>query len=258
MEIELKKDERVDDLQFKGLKIIQNATKFCFGTDAVLLSHFVRVGRGEQVVDLGTGTGIIPILLAGRSKARRIYGVEIQPDMAEMASRSVMLNNLGDRVEIIQGDLKECPRILGKSRFNLVVSNPPYKKLGSGMINRQDAMAASRHEILCTLEDVLRTAGSLLVSEGRFAMVHRTQRLMDILTGMRDLNLEPKRIRLIHPNMKKPPNLVLIEAVRNGKPDLKWEPPLFVYDLEGNFTPELKQIYRGDYVLRVPLKRDKK
>ncbi len=243
MEVQLGEFERIDDLQFKGLKIIQNTKKFCFGTDAVLLSHFAGVKKGDKVVDLGTGTGIIPILLAGRSKDLEIIGVEIQPDMAEMANRSVKLNKLESRVRIISGDLKEAPAMLGQRGYTLVVSNPPYKKAGSGIVNPYDSKAIARHEILCTLEDILSVASKLLVVGGRFAMIHQTDRLMDILMGMRQYKLEPKRIRLIHPNQNKAPNLVLIEATLQGRPYLKWMPPLFIYNEKGQYTEELLEIY---------------
>lgn len=235
--------ERIDDLQFKGLKIIQNIDKFCFGMDAVLLSHFANARKGEQVVDLGTGTGIIPILLSGRSEARKIYGVEIQPDMADMARRSVFLNGLQDRIEIVTGDLRESPYYLGAGKFQLVVSNPPYKKAGSGLINPSDSKAIARHEIFCTLEDVLDAAKKLLAHRGRLAMVHRPERLMDILYGMRQRGLEPKRVRLVHGTVDKAPSMVLIEAVKGGKPHLVWMPPLIVYDDKGIMTDEVREIY---------------
>ncbi len=246
MEIVLRENERIDDLQFKGLKIIQNTKKFCFGMDAVLLSHFADVRKGDRVVDLGTGTGIIPILLAGRNEVDRVYGIEIQSEMAEMAQRSVKLNHLEDKIKIIEADLKEAPAYLGKGKFDLVICNPPYKKLGSGLLNPHDSKAIARHELLCSLQDVLEAAGKLLVNGGRFAMVHQTDRLVEILYGMREVKLEPKRIRLIHPSAEKPPNLMLIEGVRNGKPHLKWMPSLFVYDRDGNYTEEIKRIYAGE------------
>ncbi|HHU48110.1 MAG: tRNA1(Val) (adenine(37)-N6)-methyltransferase [Caldicoprobacterales bacterium] len=243
MEIRLKEFERIDDLQFKGLRIIQNTKKFCFGTDAVLLSHFAGIRKKDKVVDLGTGTGIIPILLAGREQDACFYGVEIQSDMVEMANRSVRLNNLESRMRILKADLKEAPEILGKGRFTLVVSNPPYKKANSGIRNSQENKAIARHEILCVLEDILASASKLLCTGGRFAMVHRPDRMMDILMGMRQYRLEPKRIRMVHPQAHKAPILVLIEGVLNGKPYLNWMPPLIVYDQNMQYTNELKEIY---------------
>jgi len=243
MDVRIGEFERVDDLQWKGLKIIQNTKKFCFGTDAVLLSHFAGIRKNDRVVDLGTGTGIIPILLAGREEHARIIGVEIQEDMVEMAARSIQLNDLQHRVEIIAGDIKDAPDMLGKGRFSLVVSNPPYKKAGSGIHNPEDHLAIARHEILCTLEDVLSAASRLLEVGGRFAMVHRPERIIDIIAGMRRFRLEPKRIRMVHSHMNKPPKLVLIEAVLHGRPFLNWLPPLYIYDDEFNYTDELKEIY---------------
>lgn len=235
--------ERIDDLQYKGLRIIQDRRKFCFGTDAVLLSQFADIRRGDRVVDLGTGTGIIPILLAGRVEDARITGLEIQPDSVALAQRSVALNNLGVRVRIVHGDIRNSGEILGKNKYSLVISNPPYRKVGSGLINPSDSKALARHEILCTLEDVLASAAVLLESGGRFAMIHQTDRLVDIIYGMRRLKLEPKRIRLVHPKAGKPPNLVLIEGMLHGRPYLKWLPPLFVYGENGDYTEEMKRIY---------------
>lgn len=248
MDICLGENERIDDLQFKGLRIIQNTQKFCFGTDAVLLSHFAAIKKGDKVADLGTGTGIIPILLAGRMPDAQISAIEIQPDMVEMARKSVILNGLESRITIFEGDIKQAAVTLGKSKYTLVVSNPPYKKAGSGIVNPHDSKAVARHEILCTLDDILTAASSLLVAGGRFAMIHQTDRLMDILMGMREHRLEPKRIRLIHPQQSKPPNLVLIEAALYGKPHLQWLPPLFIYDQYGRYTDELLGIYHIDTV----------
>ncbi|MGB4367683.1 MAG: tRNA1(Val) (adenine(37)-N6)-methyltransferase [Caldicoprobacterales bacterium] len=243
MDVMIKENERVDDLDFKGLKIIQDPKSFRFGMDAVLLSHFAKPRPGDKVVDLGTGTGIIPILMAGRNMDAKFYGIEIQPSMADMAKRSVALNDLEDRIEIIEGDLKESPHYLGTRRYQLVTANPPYKKVGTGLINPNQAKAVARHEILCSLDDVLMTAAKLLVMGGRLAMVHRPNRLTDILLGMKEYGLEPKNIRLVYPNLKKSPNMVLIEAVLGGRPYLSWMPPLIVFKDNGEFTDELKAIY---------------
>lgn len=243
MGIGLKEFERIDDLQFKGLKIIQDPRKFCFGTDAVLLSHFAGIRKGDVVADLGTGTGIIPILLAGRSEDARITGLEIQPDMADMARRSIELNDLEGRVKIVEGDIKHAPELLGRNRYTLVVSNPPYKKSGSGKVNPSDCIAVARHEILCTLEDVVEAASVLLVPYGRFAMVHQSDRLADIIWAMRKASLEPKRVQMVHPRPLKPPNLVLIEGMKHSRSHLKWLPPLYVYDENGQYTEELIEIY---------------
>ena len=239
----IRESERIDDLQFKGLRMIQNKNKFCFGTDAVLLSHFAGVRKGDKVVDLGTGSGIIPILLAGRMEEARITGLEIQPDMAEMANRSIRLNQLESRVSIICGDLKDASAMLGKGKFSLVVSNPPYKKAGSGFPNPQDHLAIARHEVCCTLGDVLNSASELLRPGGRFAMVHRPERMVDIIQGMRKAHLEPKRIRMVHTQINKAPCLMLVEAILQGKPYLNWMPPLIIQDENNQYTDELKEIY---------------
>ncbi len=235
--------ERLDDLQYKGLRIIQDTRKFCFGVDAVLLSHFADIKMGDRVVDLGTGTGVLPILLAGRMPDAEIYGVEIQPDMVEMANRSIRLNGLESHVRIQAGDLKKAPDALGKNRFTLVVSNPPYRKAGSGAVNPRDAKAIARHEILCTLDDVLAAASGLLAPGGRLAMIHQADRLTDILTGMRQHRLEPKRICTVYPQPGKAPNRILVEAERFGKSPLRWLPPLFIYQENGQYTKELMEIY---------------
>lgn len=239
----LKEHERLDDLQIGGYKLIQDREKFCFGIDAVLLSDFATAKAGDRVIDMGTGTGVIPILLAAKTDAYRIIGVEIQEAMVEMAGRSVALNNLGDRVSIIHGDISTGLEELGKGKWDVVVSNPPYKKRGSGLLNPESGKAIARHEILCTLDDVLKTGAGLLRDRGRFFMIHRPDRLIDILVGMRGVGLEPKRIRLVHPYIGKAPNLLLIEGVLGGRPYLKWMPPLYVYDSKGNYTDEICRIY---------------
>jgi tRNA1(Val) A37 N6-methylase TrmN6 len=238
-----KEGERLDDLQFEGLRILQNPKGFCFGTDAVLLSHFAVLKKGDRAADLGTGTGIVPILLAGRAKDITITGLEIQGPVAEMARRSIELNGLAKRISVITGDIRDWKTVLGSTRYTLVLSNPPYKKAGSGRINRADGKAVARHELLCTLEDVLEAAAGLLISGGRFAMVHRPERLMDILIGMRAVKLAPKRMQLVHPRLGSAPSLVLVEGVYQGRPALHWMPPLFIYDASGAYTEEMRAIY---------------
>ena len=243
MEYVLKEGERLDDLQIKGYKIIQNRTKFCFGMDAVLLSSFASVRAGDRVIDLGTGTGMIPILIAAKTKADSITGVELQYDMVDMARRSVALNGLENRISIVHGDITTGLEELDRAKWDVVVSNPPYKKMGSGLVNPKDSKAIARHELMCTLDDVLKTASKLLKFGGRFSMVHRPDRLMDILIGMREVQIEPKRIRLIHPFIDKAPNLILIEGVLGGKPYIEWLPPLYVYDEIGAYTKEIRCMY---------------
>ncbi|MGI6685384.1 MAG: tRNA1(Val) (adenine(37)-N6)-methyltransferase [Bacillota bacterium] len=237
--------ERIDDLLWRNLKIIQNPDWFCFSLDAVLLSAFATLRPGDLVVDLGTGTGVIPILLNARYKKTNICGLEIKPEVAEMAQRSVILNGLTDHIVIRVGDIKSAAEMLGKGRYDLVVSNPPYALVGSGKISFSSIKAAARSEILCTLEDVVREASLLLNSEGRFALVHRPTRLADIISLMRNYRLEPKRMRLVYPGPEKEPNLVLIEGIKNGKRDVQVLPPLFVYQKTGVHSEEMKAIFQG-------------
>ncbi|MCX7749449.1 MAG: tRNA1(Val) (adenine(37)-N6)-methyltransferase [Clostridia bacterium] len=243
MEIQLKPNERIDDLQYKGLCLIQKKDGFCFGVDAVLLANFADVKKDDHVIDLGTGTGIIPVLLAGKTEAKIITGLEIQEEMAEMAARTVALNRLTERVKIVCGDLKNSVETFGPSKFNVVVTNPPYMNYGGGLINPSDTKAISRHEILCTLEDVVRSAGKLLVPGGQFVMVHRPDRLVDIVYLMRKYGVEPKFLRLVHPSPYKKANLLLIKGTRGGRPQLKMLEPLYVYNEKGEFSDEINKIY---------------
>lgn len=241
--MELKQDERVDDLHRKGYKIIQNPNKFCFGIDAVLLSGFTRVKDGETVLDLGTGTGIIPILLEGKTNGKYFVGLEIQQESVEMASRSVKLNDLEKKVSIVEGDIKEADKLFPLSSFDVITSNPPYMNNKNGLKNDYEPKSIARHEILCTLEDVIKNASSLVKVGGRFYMVHRPSRLPEIIVTLKKYKLEPKRIRLVHPYVDKEPNMVLIESVRHGKPLLKVESPLIVYKEVGKYTDEIYKIY---------------
>lgn len=237
--------ERIDDLLWRNLKIIQNPEWFCFSLDAVLLAHFATIKSGDLVVDLGTGTGVIPLLLSARMKSARIVGLELKPEVAEMAQRSVSLNNLPDHIEIRIGDIKWAGSLLGKGAFDLVVSNPPYAPVGTGKISDSSIKAAARTEIFCTLEDVIREASLLLNTEGRFALVHRPARIGEILTLMRDYRLEPKRMRFVHPMMNREPNLILVEGIKKGKREVQVLPPLFVYQEKGIHSEEMKQIFAG-------------
>ena len=246
MEVEVLENERIDDLQIKGLKIIQDRDGFCFGVDAVLLANFAEVKKGEKVVDLGTGTGIIPILIAGKTQASSIIGVEIQKKVADMAGRSVILNNLESRVKIVNNDLKKASEYLDKGGFDVVTTNPPYKNSGSGIVNPTDSKAISRHEIKCSLEDVISTSFFLLKDGGKFFMVHRPERIVDVLCIMRKYKLEPKKIRFVHPYHGKKPNLFLVEGLKYGKPFLNFMDPLYVYDGDGNFSKEIIDIYGRD------------
>lgn len=242
--MELNEDERIDDLQLNGLKIIQNKNWFCFGIDAVLLSDFAKqIKSGETVVDLCTGNGIIPILLSGKTQASKIYGVEIQKEVALLANRNVEYNNLNSRVEIINRDLNNLKDVILSGSVDSVTVNPPYKKKGSGIINDLDTKTISRHEISCTLEDIIRESARMLKSGGSLYMIHRVERLVDILSCMRDEKIEPKRLKFIHPKMNEAPNLVLVEGKRSGRPFLKVESPLYVYNTDGTYTNEIYNIY---------------
>ncbi len=236
-------DERIDDLQRNGYRIIQKKNGFCFGMDAVLLSGFAQVRKGERAIDLGTGTGIIPILLEAKTEGEHFTGLEIQPEMADMASRSVQLNGLGSRVEIISGDIKEASRIFGKASFDVVTSNPPYMTSSHGLKNPEEPKAIARHEVLCTLEDVVREAALLLKTGGRFYLVHRPRRLAEIISVLRAHKLEPKRMKLVHPFVDREANMVLIEAVRGGGVMMKVEAPIIVFREPGVYSEEIVTTY---------------
>lgn len=245
MDIKLKDTERIDDLQLKGLKLIQDTNGFCFGVDAVLLANFAKVKRGARVVDLGTGTGIIPTLIAGKSEAKDIVGVEIQEDVYEMATRSVKLNKLEDRVRIINADIKNIDKELEVHGYHVVTSNPPYMHI-DGIKNPNDKKAISRHEVKCNLEDVIRAASRLTMPKGKFFMIHRPTRLVDIIELGRKYRLEPKVVQFIHPKPKKAPNLLLVEFVKDGRPELRILDPLYVYGEDGQYTEELKSVYANE------------
>lgn len=236
-------DENIDDLQLKGLYLIQKKDGFKFGIDAVLLSDFAAVKKKHRVMDLCTGTGIVPFLLYGKYEPQSIFGLEIQRDMVEMAERSVKLNSLEGKVQFINGDLKDIDGLKKLNRFDVVTVNPPYKLNNSGILNPLDKLAIARHEILCNLEDVIAAARVLLKDNGRMFIVHRPERLADIFTLMRKYKIEPKRVKMVHPKMGKAPNIVLVEGQRDGGAYLKWEAPLYVYDENGKYTKEIDEIY---------------
>lgn len=240
---ECMENERIDDLQRNGYRIIQKKKGFCFGMDAVLLSGFAQVKEGEAAIDLGTGTGIIPILLEAKTEGKRFIGLEIQDEVADMASRSVRLNHLEERVEIVKGDIKEASQLFGKASFDVVTSNPPYMNDRHGLKNPDLPKAIARHEVLCTLDDVCREAAALLKPGGRFYMVHRPHRLAEIITVLKEYRLEPKRMKLVHPFVDKEANMVLIEAVRGGKSMVKVEAPIIVYQEPGVYSEEIYTIY---------------
>ena len=244
MEINLKENERIDDLEFKNLKIIQNKDGFCFGMDSVLLSDFAKeIKKNSSIADLGTGTGILAILLSGKTQDTQIVGVEIQKEVAEMANRSILLNNLENRIQIICEDIKNLKAKYEQGSFDAIVTNPPYKKVGTGKINKKDKKIISRHELTANLEDFISISNYLLKDQGSIYMVHRPERIADIFVLLRKYKLEPKVLRLVYPNLEKSPNLILIKAVKNAKPFLKVEKPLIVYTSEGNYTEEILKIY---------------
>ena len=239
----LKPNERIDDLQRNNYRIIQDPERFCFGLDAVLLSGFAKAKEGDHVIDLGTGTGIIPILMEAKTKASNLVGLEIQPESADMAQRSVELNHLEKKIRIVTGDIREASSIFGAATFDVVTSNPPYMTEHHGIMNEKSPKAIARHELLCTLEDVISQAAKLLRPGGSFYMVHRPFRLVDIMVLMREYHLEPKRMKLVYPYIDKDPNMVLIEGLRGGRPRMTVEKPLIVYKEPGVYTDEIYEIY---------------
>jgi tRNA1Val (adenine37-N6)-methyltransferase len=238
--IELGHNERLDDLHRNGYKIIQNPDWFCFGMDAVLLSGFAKVHKGQKHVDLCSGSGVVPILLAAKSKGLSFFGVEIQPYMADMANRSIILNGLCDRVSVVCGDLKDFGTA---SSYDVVTANPPYEQAGAGGLSPKEHIALARHEIACTLDDVAAAASRLLVPQGRFYMVHRPHRLSDIFLAFNKHGLAPKKLRLVQPKAGGLPNLLLISAIKGGGSFLKVEAPLIVYSQDGSYTKEVYGIY---------------
>lgn len=243
MEVKIKDGERIDELERKGYRIIQDKNRFCFGMDAVLLSGFAEVREGENVLDLGTGTGIIPLLLEAKTEGEHFTGLEIQEESAEMAGRSVLLNDLQDKIDIVKGDIKEASKIFGGAAFDIVTCNPPYMTEHHGVKNFEEPKAIARHEIKCNLEDVIRETAKVLKPGGRFYMVHRPRRLVEIIRLMREYKIEPKRLRMVHPFKNKDANMILIEGYRGGGAMMKVEAPLIVYQSQGVYTEEILSIY---------------
>ena len=235
--------ERIDELQRNGYRIIQNPERFCFGMDAVLLSGFARAKKQERCLDLGCGNGIIPILMEAKTEGKHFTGLEIQPESADMAKRSVALNGLQDRIDIVEGDIKDASKIFGASSFHVVTTNPPYMTAQHGLTNVYEAKTIARHEVLCNLEDIIRESARLLMPGGRFYMVHRPFRLAEIISLMVQYRMEPKRMRLVYPYVDREPNMVLIEGLRGGKSRLTVEKPLIVYKEPGVYMPEIYDIY---------------
>ena len=239
----LQTDESLDDLQLNNLHIIQKQDGFKFGTDAVLLSDFAKDAKGDNFLDLCTGSGIIPILLSAKSRAKKITGLEIQETMSKMANRSVIINNLSDKVEIVTGDLKECSTLFTPHSFDAVTINPPYMKADAHLKNSTDSKTIARHEVLCTLSDCVKACADMLKFHGSVFMIHRPKRLLDITEEMRRYGIEPKTLRFVHPSYGKEPTMLLIHGVYKGGRELKILPPLYIYDDLGNYTEETLKIY---------------
>ena len=243
MTLNLKGKERIDDLQRNGYRIIQDPKRFCFGMDAVLLAGFAHAVEEDRLLDLGTGTGIIPLLMEARYHCAQLTGLEIQPESADMAARSVALNGLSDKIRIVTGDIKEADSLFPSASFDCITCNPPYMIGAHGITNPDAPKAIARHEILCTLEDVIRQTAKLLKPGGHFFLVHRPFRLAEIMTTLVKYKLEPKRMQLVYPYVDKEPNMVLLEAVRGGKSRMTVEKPLIVYREPGVYMPEIYEIY---------------
>ena len=239
----MKEYERIDDLHRNGYKIIQNTKGFCFGMDAVLLSGFAKIKKGENTLDMCTGTGIIPILLEAKTQGEHFSAIEIQEDVADMARRSVKLNRLENKIDIITGDIKECTKYFTASYFDVITCNPPYMVPGKGYTSENTPKAVSRHEILCSIDDVFSSAGKMLKYGGRMYIIHRSERMTDIFVSARKHNMEPKTLRLVYPYTDKGCELILMELTKGGKPGLKVLPPLIIYKTDGSYTDEVYDIY---------------
>ncbi len=242
-DIPLNEGERLDDLQIGGLMLIQNKNSFCFGIDAVLLSDYALVRRGETVLDIGTGTGVIPILLSAKTEGSHFTGLEIQEKSVLLAKRNISLNGLNDRVDIIWGDIKDCRELIDSQSMNVIVSNPPYMINEHGLKGENREKTIARHEICCTFEDIARESARILKEGGRMYLIHRPFRLADIFDSLRRHHLEPKRLRLVQSYAEKEPSMVLIEALKGGRARLMVERPLVIYEAPGVYTKEIYEIY---------------
>jgi len=246
MEIILNKNEKIEDLQFKNLKIIQDKKGFCFGIDSILLTDFAKeIKENSKVLDLGTGTGIIATLLCEKTKLKEIIGIEKQTEVYEMAKKSIKINQLENKFKIINEDIKNLNKKFEKNTIDAIVTNPPYKKKGTGIKNQEKKKIIARHETTATLEDFIKVAKDLLKDKGEFYMVHRPERLVDILNSMRNLKIEPKKLQFVYPNKTSAPKLILIKGIKNAKPFLKIEKNLYIYNQEGQYTKEIEKIYHN-------------
>ena len=244
MEEIIKENERIDDLEYKGLKIIQNKNGFCFGIDSILLSDFAKeIPNNSKVLDLGTGTGIISILLCEKTKLSKITGIEVQEEVYELAKRNSKLNKLENKFEVINENIKNLEKIFEKNSIDAIVTNPPYKKENTGITNENKLKLISRHEIEADLNDFINISSKLLKNNGTFYMVHRPERLADIMYLLRKNKLEPKILQLIYPKINKEPTMILIKAVKNAKPFLRIKEPLIIYNEDNTYTEEVLKIY---------------
>lgn len=236
-------NERIDDLQRGGLRVIQRADAFRFGTDAVLLADFAAPRRHDRVCDMGTGTGIIPLLLYARENTISADAVEIQPDMADMAARSMAMNGLNEKIRVLLGDLRSIRTLLPHARYDLVTCNPPYGKAGGTLLNPDASKRLARHEESCAIEDVACAAAWLLQNGGRLCCVFPAARMIELSDAMRKYRMAPKRIRMVHSRVEKAAHLCLMEGMLDARPGLIIEPPLVIYDENNAYTPELRRIY---------------
>lgn len=244
--IELKENERIDDLQYKGLKVIQNNKGFCFGIDSVILSDFAKnIKQDSKVVDLGTGSGVIGLLLSKKTKLKEIVGVEIQEDVAEMAERSIKLNKLEDKFKIININIKELfsKKLLKKNEYDAVVMNPPYKEAGTGKTNEDESKLIARHEVKATLSDFIGVSAELLKDRGELYIVHKPERMVDIIQKMRENKIEPKEIKIVYPYKNSEASIILIKGIKGGKKFFKIDEPLYIYKENGEYTEQIKEIY---------------
>ncbi len=237
----LQPNEQIDDLQYKGIKIIQDDKMFRFGTDAVLLAGFAEAWPRETVVDFCTGTGIIPLLITARTGAK-VIGVEIQHRAAELAEKSVQLNGLEEKIRIVEGDIKEAKSFI-KEHVHAVICNPPYERVGSGGISAAEEIRIARHEVMCNMDDVVKSASELLQTGGRLYMIHRISRMAELIYTMKKYRIEPKIIRIVQSEQDKPPILVLVKGVKDANPDCIVPIPLVIQDKDGNYTEEMDKIY---------------